>query len=402
MRATTQHYAAVIAKAILAARIDISARWLARLNEILEVAPNQVFPSEQLLDHIPMLIGEIATYLQAPEAEEIAANTTVIEKARELGTLRHEQGASVHQLLREYEILGELLEEFVQDETLRQSLDPAADDCFEVVSRLNRATRILMRTTVDTFVEAFTETLNERNERIDRFNRMASHELRTPIGTLTFASQLLAVASVREDAHKLEQVSTIIGNNVERLAWLIDNLQRVARLTDDGEDLTQQRIEVTTLANEAARQLAEMADARGVEIIVQPAMPAIHTDPARLELIFLNLLSNGVKYSDPAKPERTVEVLCEPQPRADGRWHLCVRDNGLGIPTGQQAQVFKRFVRAHAHLDATLGVRGSGLGLSIVAECVEALGGSITCHSEPGQGTSFWISLPASSGPAEA
>jgi hypothetical protein len=72
----------------------------------------------------------VAAYLRAPAEEEIAANAAVIAKARELGLLRHAQDASVHQLLHEYEILSEILESFVTDETRRLDLQPTSPECF--------------------------------------------------------------------------------------------------------------------------------------------------------------------------------------------------------------------------------------------------------------------------------
>jgi hypothetical protein len=110
---TLDTYANIVARALAAERSAIAERWLVRLHAVLDVAATEVFPSADLLDHIPALVDDIAAYLRAPEHEEIAANAAVIDKARELGTLRYEQKASVHQLLREYEILGEILEEFV-------------------------------------------------------------------------------------------------------------------------------------------------------------------------------------------------------------------------------------------------------------------------------------------------
>jgi len=390
---TTDGYGGVIATAIRAERFPISAQWLARLNEILDVEAKDVFPSDSLLDHIPLLVAEIAEYLRAPESEEIAANTSVIEKARELGVLRHGQKASVHQLLREYEILGEILEAFIATETARLQLAPTPGECFDVLRRLARAMRILMRTTVDTFVAEYTATLHERNERIERFNRMTSHELRTPIGTLTFAAALLNTDLVREEPQRLEQVAGVIRNNVDRLSWLITNVQRLAKLDEPVDAPNQQRVEVTTLATETARQLDEMAEARDVRVNVQPALPTILTDPARLELILLNLISNGIKYSDPAKAERYIEIGGDRSIAPDGTWTMYVRDNGLGIPREVQPAIFDRFFRAHEHLDQRLGVSGSGLGLSIVSDCLEAIGAAIEYHSEPGVGTSFHITF---------
>ena len=82
---TLDTYADQIARLLAEHRFAVAERWLLRLNEILNVAPNEVFPSDRLLDHIPALIGDIATYLRAPEEEEIAANSAVLDKARELG-----------------------------------------------------------------------------------------------------------------------------------------------------------------------------------------------------------------------------------------------------------------------------------------------------------------------------
>jgi signal transduction histidine kinase len=393
-----EHYAAVVAQRLVAESQTLSARWLERLRELLTVDANDVFPSAALLDHIPALIGEIAGYLRAPADEEIAANTAVIAKACELGTLRHQQRASVHQLLREYEMLADILETFVIEETARLGLRPKPEECFGILRRLSRAAGTLMRTTVDTFVAAYTATIEERNERIRQFNQMASHEMRSPIGTLLFAAAALRIDSVRADAGRMEKVVSTIQSNAERLSWLVQNLQRLARLTEPDDAPNEQRVDIETVAIEVARQLAEMAANRNVAIRIVGPLPVLVGDPARLELILLNLVSNAIKYSDAGKPESFVEIASPP---VTGNPHTCtivVRDNGLGIGESEVAAIFDRFFRAHAHLDGDLGVSGAGLGLAIVAECVEALHGSIRCESKPAQGTSFFLTLPCEAG----
>src|SRR6185295_3254024 len=223
---TAEDYASVIGQRIAAERLSLSTRWLARLNELLTVTPNEVFPSEQLLDHVPLLVDEIARYLTAPEAEEIAANAAVMDKARELGLLRHKQRASAHQLLHEYEILGEILEGFLVEETERLGLQPSVAEAFGVHRRLTRSVRVLMRTTVDTFVSEYTTTIQEQSERIQAYNQAASHELRSSIGTLMFASALLDSDATRQDPRRLAKVAATVRSSVERLAWLVQNLQR--------------------------------------------------------------------------------------------------------------------------------------------------------------------------------
>jgi signal transduction histidine kinase len=392
MLTATDDYAGIVSRRMSAERIALSTLWLDRLTQLLEVSANEVFPSNQLLDHIPTLIGDISVYLNAPEGEEIAANAAVIAKARELGSLRHQQRASVHQVLREYEILAEILEAFVADETLSLRLEPTSAECFELQKRLGRSTRTLMRTTVETFISEYTTTIQEQSERMQTFNRLASHELRSHVGTLRFAAALLTTDGIQADRQRMGKVATTIRTNTERLAWLIENLQRVARLGDILDAPSHQQVDVGIIAGEVARQLEEMARARGVTIHVDGPLPTLTLDPARLELLLLNLASNAIKYSDPAKAERFVRIECPDASSA--AVEIVVRDNGLGIADQHRATIFERFFRAHAHLDEVLGVSGTGLGLSIVAECVHGLGGTIRCDSAPGQGTSFTLTLP--------
>jgi signal transduction histidine kinase len=382
--------------------IGLSAQWFTRLKQLVPVAANEVFPSEQILDHIPVLIADIGGYLRAPEDEEIAANAAVIAKARELGVLRHAQQASVHQLLREYEILGEILEGFVADEAVRLGMTPTPAECFEVLRRVMRATRMLMRTTVETFIAEYTGTIHERNERIKTFNRMASHELRTPLGTLLFAAAALDQPTVHGDPARLGRVTDAIRSNTQQLARLVENLQRIARLTGSTDAPNLQEIDVATLAAEVARQLDDMAAARGVAIRIAAPLPRLVIDPARLELVLMNLVSNAIKYSDAEKAEPFVEVSAAQEGGSAGTVTIVVRDNGLGVPGDLQQSIFERFTRAHAHLDESLGVSGTGLGLAIVSECVEAMGGDIRCESAVGEGTAFFITLPVEPGPPRA
>ncbi len=398
---TADSFAGIVSARMSAEAIGLSAQWFNRLKELLPVASNEVFPSEEILDHIPQLIDDIGRYLQAPEDEEIAANAAVIDKARELGVLRHSQQASVHQLLREYEILGEILEAFVGLEASRLPMQPTAIECFEVLRRVTRATRALMRTTIETFIAEYTSTIQERNERLKTFNRMASHELRTPLGTLLFAAAALDQPSLQADQQRLAKVAEAIRSNTQQLARLVENLQRIARLSESPDVPNVQEIDVAALAAEVSRQLQDMASARGVTIRIGDALPSLSVDPARLELVLMNLVSNAIKYGDPQKDTQFVEIGAR-EGGAAGTITLTVRDNGLGVPSELQHMIFDRFARAHAHLDETLGVSGTGLGLAIVAECVDAMGGAIACESEVGAGTTFVVALPVEPAPPSA
>ena len=106
---------------------------------------------------------------------------------------------------------------------------------------------------------------------------------------------------------------------------------------NEGDNPIIQEVSSGTVAAEAARQLREMADARGVEIRVRDALPTLTIDVGRLELTFVNLLSNAIKYADEAKAVRWVEI--SGLESADGWCQIVVRDNGLGIPSDAVAKI---------------------------------------------------------------
>ena len=384
-----------LADRLRAEHASLAARWFERLRELLPVDARDVFPTESLLDHIPALIQDIGTYLRAPEAEAIIANTLVVEKARELGTLRHHQRASLHQLLREYQLLGNILTTFVQEEIARLPEPPAPADAVEAVARLHVAVDVLMQETVETFVRLYTGTISEQAERLEQFTRMATHEWRQPLNSLQFAVQLLRHPGIEEE--RTARTLELMERNVAHLVAMTHTLERLARMQEPTDDAVVQDVSLTTVAGQAARQLREMAETRDVTIRVADDLPMLVVDAGRLELALVNLLSNAIKYADPAKPTRFVDISAVID--AGGECQIVVRDNGIGIPADRIHSIFDRFSRAHADLP---GVTGVGLGLSIVADCIRTVGGRIEVESVEGIGTTFVISIPQSpvAGPA--
>jgi len=391
---TAADFGEIIATRLRAEHVALSARWLERLRALLPVAATEIFPSENLLDHIPSLIQEIAAYVQAPGEQAVAANTAVIAKAKELGELRHAQRASIHQLLGEYRLLGAILSSFVMEEFDRLEVSPVARDVIEVNRRLSDALWMLLQTTVDTFISEYTTTIANHTSRLEGFNRMVSHELRQPLATLLYAIPLLKDAVVRADGDKQQHLFDVLERNGRALMDMMGKLELVSRLQiSPTETPDVQLVDVAAIGHEVARQLREMAEARGVAITIADELPSITIEVARLELILMNLVSNAIKYSDPAKSIRSVAIECH-QPSEPAFVAIAVRDNGIGIPQESLAGVFSRFVRAHSDRDGELGVSGSGLGLAIVGECVEAIGGRIGIDSREGEGTTVVVTVP--------
>jgi len=354
-----------------------------------------VFPSHQLLDHVPGIILEIARYLDAPHDEEFAANTSVMEKARELGLLRHGQQASVHQILREYELLGSVLESFVAEQTRRFVPRPEPPECLDAARRVGHAVQTLMQITVDTFIAAYTETITRQTEQLASFNRMVGHELRNPLNTIQLVVGILSASGDEDLIASRSRLADLLQRNLTRMAAMLRRLEAIALAREEIDTPSVQAVDVGAIASEVARQLDEMAKARGVEIRVVPDLPFVKVEPARLELALLNLVSNAIKYCDPAKPARWVEIGKPPAPAAAGHWAVAVSDNGIGIPADALPHLLhRRFFRAHGHRDEELGNDGTGLGLSIVRECVTSLGGTVALESTEGDGTSAILTVP--------
>jgi signal transduction histidine kinase len=379
-------FSGLAAERIRAAHAEIARRWLEQLRTLLPVATNEIFPSADLLDHIPALIREIADYVGGADA--VAANTAIQSKAHELGELRFEQKASVHQLLREYRVLGNVIALFLQEQLdARESLHRPGE-AIVALSRLNDAVFVLLQMTVDTFVGRYTERIEEQTARLEDFNRMVSHELRQPLTTVQYAVELLGSEATVDPAARARLLE-IAQRNVGRLGQLVRTLGALA--VPDLDNPQVQVVDVGKIVDDVCDQLAEAAAARGVVFRRETQPLALTVDVARLELVLINLISNGIKYRDPAKPEPFVEISCT---AADATAQFAVRDNGLGIPEGERAHIFRRDVRAHASRDAELGNDGAGLGLAIVAECVKAMRGRIQVESVEGEGTTFTVRLP--------
>ena len=374
---------------LAAAQAVLARRWLDRLNEILTVEQQDVFPGHQLLDHIPQIIAEIAAYLRAPESEAISANTAVMAKASELGTLRYEQRASVHQLLREYHLLGALLEDFITKEVA--AMGPAADaaEALQALARVSQSVRVLQQQTVDTFVSKYTETIERQTSQLQGFTRLVSHEIRQPLGVLQLVARMIPASDP-----SLTPVLEMLGRNVTRLGEVAAKLERLARVARVNDSPAEQEVDFTALARDVEVQLQDMSAARGVRIVIDDDLPRFVTDAGRAELVLINVMANAIKYADPAKPDRFVQVSRAPGENPA----IIISDNGIGIACSKVTAIFEQFVRAHSHRDEELGAQGLGLGLAIVRECMEAMNGAVAVTAEEGVGSAFTLTwLPRGS-----
>lgn len=381
--------ASVMAQRLRAQRDELTRRWLERISDRVAMHPNRIFPTEELLDHVPLLIGGIASYIENP-SEPVSTDMPVIAKAMELGALRHAQGFDEYELMKEYEIFGGILFAFLSSEVDTIDVPCSRSELILCSHRLYHAISLIQQATTVHFLSLMKDRLHEREERLRAFNRALTHELRNRIGATMGASQLLQMPEIAATEH--HRLVDIVVRNMESMRVSLDNLLELTRLHTDTRQ--QRHILLPRAAAEVARQLREYARSRGVRVAVRDTLPEVEVSAAAVELCLTNLLSNALKYADEAKSDRWVEIRGRVEPVTDvapASVVVEVADNGLGVPEDQRGRLFERFFRAG--VETVSGVEGTGLGLSIVRETVEALGGHAWGEFND-DGSVFAFSLP--------
>ncbi len=380
--------AAALAERLRENKRELTVRWLDRIVARVSIDADRVFPTDELLDHVPLLIDGIADYLEDPSSE-INTDMAVVGKARELGALRHTQGFDVYEILKEHEILGGILFSFLAIEADGMPEPCAKSELLSCGQRLFRAITLIQEATTTHFLNLAAEEVHEREERIRTFNRAVSHEIKNRIGTILGASDILHELPDMPESERARFVD-IVRRNARSMQNAVTNILAVGR---SGHDVRQQRhISLRAATLEAVRQVREAAQAAGVRVRVSPDMIDTEVSAAAVELCLTNYLSNAIKYADPTRAERWVEISSsrEKGPSGHDECVVRVRDNGLGVPEENREHLFERFFRAHETITA---IEGTGLGLSIVRDTAQALGGRAWAEFPP-SGSEFAFALP--------
>ncbi len=236
--------------------------------------------------------------------------------------------------------------------------------------------------------------LRRINQELEEFTYVVSHDLKEPLRTLESFSNFLAL----DYGDKLE------GEGKEFITHLVQASKRLGRLIDDLLKLSRTGRVINTprpftwepVVDTVLRDLHELIGRKGAMIRIEEPLPSAMGDPERVIQLLVNLVSNGLKYSQGPRPEVVIGSR-GPSENGDGRGFvtLFVRDNGIGIDPAYHEQVFRIFRRLHHRED----VEGTGAGLAICKRIVEAHGGRIWIESQVGQGATFLFTLPAQ--PAE-
>ncbi len=220
-----------------------------------------------------------------------------------------------------------------------------------------------------------------------------SHELKTPLALIRLAGETIELGRVHNEEERLKFLQ-IIGRECRRLTHMINNVLDFAKIEAGRKDFHFRPIDLRRIVEETVETFAPQLEERRfqVEVAMPNELPPIDADPEAITQCLVNLIDNAIKYS-PDERFLRVEADVVAEDGQPGTARLSVTDRGIGIPAGERRRIFDKFARVDASL--VHNVRGSGLGLSLVRNIVEAHNGRVEVKSAPGHGSTFTLLLPA-------
>ena len=218
------------------------------------------------------------------------------------------------------------------------------------------------------------------NEELDQFAYVASHDLKAPLRGIANLATWLEEDLGSAITPGAREHMVLLRGRVQRMEALIDGILQYSRAGRVGADA--ERVDVAALLREIVELLAPPAD---VKVVLGREFPVLDTERVPLQQVFLNLIGNGIKYSQRAGAIVRVDAVM-----TDGTWTFSIADNGPGIAPEYHERIFGIFQT----LEPRDKIEGTGIGLSVVKKIVESRGGRVTLESAVGAGATFRFTWP--------
>jgi light-regulated signal transduction histidine kinase (bacteriophytochrome) len=228
-----------------------------------------------------------------------------------------------------------------------------------------------------------TAELEAANKELEAFSYSVSHDLRAPLRHINGYAQALSDDSSTTFSEPARRFVAAISRSAARMSTLIDDLLAFSRM--GREKMHQTQFSMGDLAHEVIGEMASDTHGRNIEWDIQP-LPAVGGDRAMLKQVWVNLLSNSVKYTRPRDPAK-IKVCCAEK---DGEWEFQVQDNGVGFDMRYVDKLFGVFQRLHNAEE----FEGTGVGLANVRRTILRHGGRTWAEGKINEGTTFYFTLP--------
>ncbi len=222
--------------------------------------------------------------------------------------------------------------------------------------------------------------LERTNARLGEFASIASHELQEPLRMVEKYGALAIEAGDTKLSGEQREALDFVRGGARRMRSLVEDLLQFSRLETEARAF--EACDCNSLVEEAANNLLAAVEESGARI-EREGLPTVLGDRAQLVQLLQNLLANAVKFRGDAPPEVHISAA-----RRGNEWVFSVEDNGIGIDPRRSREIFKLFHRLHPELP------GTGIGLALCQRIVERHGGRIWVESRPGQGSTFFFTLP--------
>lgn len=231
------------------------------------------------------------------------------------------------------------------------------------------------------------DVAEQANRAKSQFLSKMSHELRTPLNAVLGFSQILMMPQAALAPRELAQVQHIDAAG-RLLLSLVNDLLDIASIESGRMGLTQEPVNLADALNECKSMLRASAEAREVDLDLQAQadQPTVVSDGRRIRQVLSNLIGNAIKYNRPGGSVKATLTV------RDSALHMEVADTGLGLSKAQKEQLFQPYNRLGRENDPR--VEGTGLGLVVVKQLIDALHGTIEVQSEPDVGTRFHVMIP--------
>lgn len=240
---------------------------------------------------------------------------------------------------------------------------------------------IKARKAVETEREKLIQELKSKNQELNRFAITVSHDLKTPLITMSGYLGYLQRDARAGNFERMERDIVQINTAAKQMGTFVDqilDLSRIGRIVNPPAD-----VRFAAVVQEALQLAEGPIQARQVRVQVEPQLPIVHVDRVRMVQVMQNLITNSVKFMG-AQESPCIEIGMQ-QPQEERVFF--VRDNGVGIAPDHQQDVFEIFNKLDSSTD------GSGIGLALVKRIIEVHGGRIWVESEPGKGATFFFTL---------